>query len=319
MATLKILNAEPENYSAEAAAVLARLGSLANGPFDRAGLLAALPDVDVLIVRLAHRIDREALDRATRLKAIVSATTGLDHIDVEYARTKGVAVLSLRGEVEFLRSIPATAEHTWALLLALVRNLPAATRSVLDGAWERDRFKGHDLSGRRLGVLGFGRIGEKVAVYGNAFGMRVLAFDTQPKHWPDYVKPMASQADLLGQSQVLSVHVPLVPETTNLIGAQELARLPEGALLVNTSRGQVIDEAALVRALESGRLAGTAVDVLAEERSEGLMDSPLIRYARTHTNVLITPHIGGATYESMAATEIFMAQKLKKFLEAASQ
>ena len=319
MPSLRILNAEPENYSAEAASILAGLGEVVNGPLQRADLLAALPGLDILIVRLAHQIDREALEQAGRLKAIVTATTGLDHIDLEYARLKGIAVLSLRGETEFLRSIPATAELTWALLLALVRNLPAAAQSVTSGRWERDLFKGHDLAGRTLGILGLGRIAEKVAVYARAFDMRVIAFDTERKNWPAGVERLASQSDLLRQSQVLTIHVPLNPSTTALIGTTQLALLPRGAVLINTSRGQVIDEAALLQALESGQVAGAALDVLSEERTGDLPASPLIRYTRDHPNLLITPHIGGATYESMAATEIFMAKKLKKYLEEPAQ
>jgi D-3-phosphoglycerate dehydrogenase / 2-oxoglutarate reductase len=315
MAPIRILNAEPENYSAEAASILNGLGQVLNGPMERAELLAALPDVDVLIVRLAHRVDREVLERAAQLKAIVTATTGVDHIDLEAAGAKGVAVLSLRGETEFLRTIPATAEHTWGLLLALIRHVPAAFQSVLGGQWERDRFKGHDLAGQTLGILGLGRIGEMVAGYGQAFRMKVIAFDPQRTSWPKGVERMESQAELLSQSPILSIHVPLNSSTQGLIGASELSLLPQGAWLVNTSRGQVLDETALLQALESGHLSGAAVDVLAEERSEAMLDSPLIQYAREHSNLLITPHIGGATFESMAATEIFMARKLKDFLE----
>jgi D-3-phosphoglycerate dehydrogenase len=311
---VRILNLEPENYSAEALAVLQLLGEVEGGPLRREELLDCIGQYDVLIVRLAHQIDRAVLDRAGRLRAIVSATTGLDHIDVDYAASKGIAVLSLRGETDFLRRIPATAEHTWALLLALVRRIPAAHASVLAGEWQRDRFRGADLAGKTLGLLGLGRIGEKVAGYAQAFGMQVLACDPYRRGWIPGVERLADQAELLRRSQILSVHVPLNAETEGLIGAAELALLPVGALLVNTSRGQVLDEAALLAALESGHLGGAALDVLADERQANLVESPLVRYARTHDNLILTPHIGGATRESMAATEIFMAHKLRAFL-----
>ena len=314
---LRILNAEPEYYSPAARMILERLGTVTDGPFPRPELIARLPDIDVLIVRLGHQVDRAMLEPASRLKVIVSATTGLDHIDTVFAEKKGIAVLSLRGETEFLRSIPATAEHTWALLLALVRNLPGAFQSVLAGEWERDRFKGHDLAGKRLGILGLGRIGEKVARYGLTFGMRVFAHDPYRSGWVDGVERTASLPDLLHQSDVLSIHVPLNEQTVRLVGAAELSCLPAGAVLVNTSRGPVLDEPALLAALESGRLAGAALDVLVGER-ENLSRSPLLAYARTHPNLILTPHIGGATYESMATTEIFMARKLQAFLEGES-
>ena len=311
----RILNLEPQDYSPVARAVLDRLGDVSDGPLTRSELMDRVGECNVLIVRLAHRIDREILDRAGQLRVVVSATTGLDHIDAEYAASKGIAILSLRGEVEFLRGIPATAEHTWALLLALVRNLPAAVQSVRAGEWDRDRFKGHELAGQQLGILGLGRIGEMVAHYGLAFGMRVSAYDPFRQGWMERVERASSQADLFGRSNVLSIHVPLNEQTVRLVGEAELVHLPAGALLVNTARGQVIDELALLQALESGRLAGAALDVLAEETRGQLQTSPLLAYARSHANLIITPHLGGATVESMAATEVFMANKLKEFLE----
>ena len=311
----RILNLEPQDYSPVARAVLDRLGDVSDGPLTRSELMDRVGECNVLIVRLAHRIDREILDRAGQLRVVVSSTTGLDHIDADYAASKGIAILSLRGEVEFLRGIPATAEHTWALLLALVRNLPAAVQSVRAGEWDRDRFKGHELAGQQLGILGLGRIGEMVAHYGLAFGMRVSAYDPFRQGWMERVDRASSQADLFSRSDVLSIHVPLNEQTVRLVGEAELVRLPAGALLVNTARGQVIDELALLQALESGRLAGAALDVLAEETRGQLQTSPLLAYARSHANLIITPHLGGATVESMAATEVFMANKLKEFLE----
>jgi D-3-phosphoglycerate dehydrogenase len=309
------LNIEPDNYSPEAAAILEELGRLDNTVLSGEALMQRLGEYDVMIVRLANQIDSKVIDAGRHLKAIVTATTGLDHIDVAYAQSKGIAILSLRGEYEFLRSIPATAEHTWGLLLALLRHIPAAHQSVLAGEWNRDRFRGRDLAGQTLGILGLGRIGEKIARYGTAFGMRVVAFDPYRKNWIDGVERCASQAELLRRSQVFSIHVPLNDSTRNLIGREELKLLPYNAVLVNTARGEVIDETALVEALENGQLAGAALDVLCDERSEARLASPLVAYARAHNNLVLTPHIGGATLESMAATEIFMARKLQAFLQ----
>ncbi|MBI3159764.1 MAG: hydroxyacid dehydrogenase [Chloroflexi bacterium] len=313
--TLRILNLEPEGYSPEARRILQTCGSVTDGPLDRAALLAALPHVDVLLVRFAHRIDREIFDVAPRLKAIVTAATGTDHIDAATAEERGVRVLSLKGETEFLERVPATAEHTWALLLALLRRLLAAAASVQAGRWERDAFRGNDLAGKHLGLVGVGRIGRIVAGYGLAFGMQVGGYDPAPAKRVDGMRYFETLNELLAWSQVLSLHVPLEPATMGLIGAAELAALPSGAWLVNTSRGAVLDEAALLAALESGHLAGAALDVLTDEatRMRGA-PHPLVEYARTHNNLIITPHIGGATVESMAMTEVFMAEKLKAFL-----
>ncbi len=312
----RILNAEPEGYSDEARAELGRVGEVVDGPLSRAELIAAMPDVDVLIVRLGHNVDREVLDAAPRLRAVVTATTGLDHVDVEHAAARGVEVLSLRGETELLRTVHATAEHTWALLLALVRRIPAAFASVRAGRWDRDRFRGRELAGKRLCIVGLGRVGRQVAGYGLAFGMDVAGHDPHAVDWPDGVARADGLPAALSRADVLTVHVPLRAGTAGLIGAAELAMLPPGAVVVNTSRGEVLDEAALVAALASGRVAGAAVDVIAGERDEERRRrSPLLEYAGEHENVIVTPHLGGATAESMARTELVMACKLAAFLE----
>jgi D-3-phosphoglycerate dehydrogenase len=315
---IRILNAEPANYSTEARCILESIGELHERSLAREKLIACLPEFDVLIVRLGFQVDREVIEAGPRLKAIVTATTGLDHIDVDYAEARGTTVLSLKGETEFLHTIPATAEHTWALLLAVVRHIPQAFESVRRGEWNRDAFRGHDLYGRRLGIVGLGRIGEKVAQYGIAFGMWVAAFDPYREGWPSDVLRCTTLADLLAIADVLSLHPPLSSETENMIGTIELGLLPQGAILINTARGALVDEDALVDALESGQLGGAALDVIRHEREETKrFSNRLLAYSRGHANLLITPHIGGATIESMHKTEEFMAHKLARYLAGA--
>jgi D-3-phosphoglycerate dehydrogenase len=313
---IRILNAEPGQYSDQARAVLRELGEVVERSLMRAELVQVVPDFDVLIVRLGHQVDRVLLDAGRRLRAVVTATTGLDHVDLDHAARRGVAVLSLQGEMEFLRTIPATAEHTWALLLALLRRVAPAFDSVRRGQWERDRFRGRELAGARLGLVGCGRVGRRVARYGLAFDMEVAAYDPHATEWPAGVRRAATLAELASAAEVLTLHVPLVPETRGLIGRRELALLPRGAVLVNTARGDVVDAAALQEALETGRLAGAALDVLPGERDlvAGAAAPALLAYARAHDNLLVTPHVAGATVESMARTELFMAQKLAAFL-----
>jgi D-3-phosphoglycerate dehydrogenase len=314
-----IVNAEPDGYCDAARGILAGLGRVVDGPFDRSGLIQAVADADVLIVRLGHHIDKSVLDVARKLRVIVSATTGVDHIDEAEAARKGITVLTLRGEVAFLETLSATAEHTWALLLALVRRLPAATHAARLGQWERDRFRGRELRGKRLGILGLGRLGHQVARYGIAFGMSVAAYDPKPRSWADGVIRCQSAAELFGMSDIVSIHVPLHYETRAMVSDDLLARMPRGAFLINTARGDIVDETALIASLKSGRLAGAALDVISGEVGGRLADSPTIRYAADHDNLILTPHIGGATYESMAATEIFMAKKLAAFLDAGAR
>jgi D-3-phosphoglycerate dehydrogenase len=176
-------------------------------------------------------------------------------------------------------------------------------------------FRGQELFGRRLGILGLGRVGEKVATYGMAFGMQARAWDPYRLDWTVDVERAKSLDELLPASDVLTVHVPLTSETYHLLGTRELSLLPLGAVLVNTSRGAVVDDGALLRHLEDGRLSGAALDVIEGGSSSGAVaDTPLVKYACEHANLIITPHIGGATVESMAKTEVFMAEKLRRHL-----
>ena len=316
---IHILNAEALDYSPAASAILREIGEVQQADLERGELLTSLKNVNVLIVRLRNQINRQVIDAAPQLKFIVTATTGLDHIDVEYASGRGIVILSLKGEIDFLRSIPATAEHTWGLLLALIRSLPWAYQSVLQGEWDRDHFKGRDLAGRNLGIVGLGRIGEKIARYGQAFGMNVAAHDPYRQAWIADVEQKDSLEALCQQSQIISLHVPLNLETQAMFGAREISWLPRGAVLINTARGAVLDENALLKALESGQLAGAGLDVLSDEtQSDRPTTARLLEYARSHQNLLLTPHIGGATIDSMHATELFMAHKLHQAIKSFS-
>lgn len=306
----RILNLEPAGYSTEAKRILESLGDVDEGPFNRSALLDCVGDYDVMIVRLGHQIDSEVLGRADRLSTILSATTGLNHIDVEKASRRGISVLSLRGEREFLNNIYATAEHTWALILALLRHLPAAHTHVTNGGWDRDRFKGTELHDKCLGIIGLGRIGTKVARYGLAFGMRVLVND--PEVTDDFSETVEqfSLEELLREADVVSLHVNYNESTREMIGENELRAMKPGSVLVNTARGEIISEEALLECLAGGHLGAAAVDVLSGENNGWTSSRRLIEYAKNHSNLLITPHIGGCTQESMEKTEVFMAEKL---------
>ncbi len=306
----KILNSEPENFSAAAKKVYLSVGSYIGRELSRAGLIREIPAYDVLIVRLKNQIDREVIGAGENLKFIISATTGLDHIDLGYAESRKVKVLSLKGEKDFLDSIPATAELTWGLLISLSRRIPFAFDSVRDGIWDRDRFRGHDLSGKRIGIVGLGRIGRKIANFASVFGMHAYAYDPYIERWNQNVKRKDSVEDLMRVSDILSINAALTEETKELIGQKELSLLPRGALVINTSRGAILNSSALLDELRKGNIAGAALDVIPEERDpSGQERSRLFEYARFNSNLIITPHIGGATYESMEMTEIFMANK----------
>jgi D-3-phosphoglycerate dehydrogenase len=260
-------------------------------------------------------VTRDLFESAVRLRAVVSPTTGLNHIDLDAAAEFNVEVFHLRGQAEFLRSIPSTAEHTWALLLALVRRVPEAFESVRQGHWKQEPFRGSELHGKQLGIVGCGRLGSMVAHYGRAFGMSVSTFDPYAEFVPSYVDRCESLEELLLRSEILSVHVPLNAETEGMIGARELESLPESAVLINTSRGEIIDEEALLRVLGSGRLSGAAVDVIRNELAPAEREGSLVSYARSHENLIITPHIGGATREAVEKTDLFIVGRLAEWLK----
>jgi D-3-phosphoglycerate dehydrogenase len=317
---MRILITEPENFSPKALDELRQVGEVTLADLDRAGLEQAVTDAEVLWVRLRHRIDRGVLDRAAGLRVVVSPTTGLNHIDTAELARRGIHLISLRGEVEFLRNVRATAEHTVALMLSLLRNLPAAAAHTLAGGWTRDRFRGRELYEKTVGIVGYGRLGRLVARYLLAFDCRVLAAD--PHVDAAAVEPgvsMVSLDRLLGESDIVSLHVNLDDDTAGFFGASQLNAMKPGALLVNTARGELVDEQALIAALKSGRLAGAALDVLSNERSAGMSGHPLVRYANENNNMIITPHIGGCTLESMYKTEEFLAGKLAQFVAARRQ
>jgi len=308
---------EPEMYPPRALELLRTVGEVQEG---KAELSKVLNEAEVLIVRLKYLLDRKFLAQAPKLKIISTATTGLDHIDLDCARERNITVLSLRGETAFLRTVTATAEHTWGLLLALLRRIPQAHQAVVAGDWDRTRFFGRELQGRTLAIIGLGRIGQMVAQYGLAFRMNVMAYDPFQKEWIDGVMRAASLDEMLPDADVLSVHVPLSKETTHLVGKAEFAALKPGAIILNTSRGAILDEAALVESLESGHLGGAALDVIHDEySSESNLRDRLLNYARTHENLLITPHLGGATHDSLEKVEIFMAEKLVRHLQSTRQ
>ncbi|MEQ9412881.1 MAG: NAD(P)-dependent oxidoreductase, partial [Cyclobacteriaceae bacterium] len=208
--------------------------------------------------------------------------------------------------------IPSTAEHTWALLLALMRNLPSAVNSVKQGNWDRDQFKGNNLSGKRLGIIGLGRVGKQVAHFAKAFKCEVGSYDPYQNRWLGFVQQFSSLKELVRWAEIVTLHIPYSIETHHFIGKELLSSFNKGSILINTSRGGVWDESEVSALVKSGYLAGVATDVLEFELEDTKRpSSPLLKLMASNQNVLITPHIAGATFESMELTEIFIAQKLK--------
>ena len=309
----RILCPEPDSFSSSGLALAASRTDLVATRMTQSEFEEAVSDFDAALVRFNTRIRADLLHKAPRLRAILSPTTGLDHIDMAAAQRLGVSVFHLRGQKRFLKTVSATAELTVALMLAAMRKLPAAVDATREGQWDPAPFRGREVAAKVLGIVGCGRLGSKVARVGVALGMQVRVYDPQVSRLPAGVTAVATLQQLLAEADVLSLHVPLTPGTVHMIGATELGSMKQASVLVNTSRGAIVETAALLDALQSGWLAAAAVDVLEDEEKilRGLAH-PLIEYARAHDNLLITPHIGGATYESVEKTDAFILNRYFK-------
>ncbi len=307
---MKILIAEPDGFSKKALSLLNELGDVTCYPLAQEDVQTALTNYDVIWIRLGLTIRKNDLPSTLHCKFIISATTGLNHIDVEEINKAGCKVLSLKGKVKFLEKITATAEHTIGLLLSLVRMIPAAHTSVLNGNWKRDFFKGRELSGKIFGILGYGRLGKIVAKYCKAFDMKIMVYDPFVIVHDHEIKCAESAEELFQSADYITIHIPLNDATYGLIGKKLLGLMKPDSCLVNTSRGEIIVEADLLTALKQKTMAGAALDVVNDEESFS-ESNPLVQYAQEHDNLLITPHIGGCTSDSMEKCEEFMAQLLK--------
>lgn len=270
----------------------------------RERLLELMGEAQGIVVRSGVRVDRELIEAAPGLRVIGRAGVGLDNIDLEAAREAGAEVVNTP-----VANVISAAEHTMALMLAMCRNLPQADASVRLGEWDRARFRGVELYGKTLGVVGLGRIGSLVAERALAFGMSFLVYD--PYLTPERVAGLGGELvemeRLLAESDFITIHIPLTDETRNLIGWQALAAAKPGVRIVNASRGGVLDEEALLEGLRSGRVAGAALDVFA---SEPMTEGPLLE----HPGIVVTPHLAASTAEAQDRVGEEVAQKMLKIL-----
>ena len=305
---MKILITEPEYLPRELTKPLEKIGRVVEKRLSYEELLEEIVDTDILIIRIETKVDKKVLDKAGKLKLIASMTTGLDNIDLKQAEIMGIKVVSPPGY-----ATTATAEYTMTLVLSLVRKLPWAFDNFREEKWERHKFLGAELSGKTIGIIGFGRIGSRVGKYANAFGMKVVFFD--PYFDSNIAKDIVatrvlSLEDLIEQSDVITLHTFLSKETEKMIRKEHFAKMKKGTIIVNAARGMLINESDLVEALESGKLAGAALDVFEEEPLPPSHE--LMNYARSHDNLLLTPHIAGSTKESIESATRLIVQKIQE-------
>ncbi len=263
-------------------------------------VMAAIPNVDALIIRSATTVDRAMLNAAPKLRLIGRAGVGVDNVDLEAATERGIVVMNAPDG-----NTIATAELTFALMLSLIRYIPAAHASLLSGQWDRKSFVGSELNGKTLGIVGFGRVGRAIAKRAKAFDMDVITFD--PLISPE--APMAmgvapvSLDELLTRSDFITLHAVVTDDNKRMINVESIAKMKPGVRIINAARGKLIDETALAQAIRDGKVAGAGIDVYSQEPPK---DNPLIGLP----GVIHTPHLGASTFEAQDAVAVQIAQQI---------
>jgi D-3-phosphoglycerate dehydrogenase len=263
-------------------------------------------DYDGLIVRSKTQVTAELIERAANLRVVGRAGTGVDNIDVAAATRRGIVVMNAAAG-----NTVTTAEHTWAMLMALARQIPQAAASTKSGKWEKGKFLGVELMNKTLGIIGLGRIGSTVADRARAFGMIVIAYD--PYFTPEAARElgieMTALDDIFARSDFITLHTPLIEATRNIINAASIAKMKTGVRIINCARGGLIDETALADAVGSGKVAGAAIDVFEEEPTP--VDNPLL----VLNQVICTPHLGASTQEAQLGVATMIAEQVLDYLQ----
>jgi D-3-phosphoglycerate dehydrogenase len=272
----------------------------------REELLAVAGDYDAFIIRSRTKIDREVIDRASRLKLVARPGTGLDNVDVEHAKSKGIAIINSPESL-----VEGVAEHVVLLMLALSRNLVPADKSIRSGKWEKNSLMGRELKGKVLGIVGLGRIGRRIAEIAKTLGMSVLVYDViviPQEVLAESDAKVVTLDQVFSSSDYITLHVPMTSETAHLVNAPRLAQMKTTAFLINTSRGGVVDEQALAQALNEGRVGGAALDVFEKEPPSGAIISA--------ANTVLTPHIGGQTEEAQTSAIVAIGERVRDFFSS---
>lgn len=301
---MKILVSDP--LSAEGIKILKEQAEVTEQTFEnREDLIKAIVDYDALVVRSGTKVTAEVIEAGKNLKVIGRAGVGVDNIDVDKATEKGIMVINAPEG-----NTISAAEHTIAMLTALARNISEASVSVKKGEWKRSKFLGVELYQKTLGIVGLGRIGGEVARRCKGMGMKIVAYDPyiSPEQGEKMGIRMASLEETLKEADFITLHLPMVSKTYHLIGEEQFAMMKEGVRIVNCARGGLIDEQALCRAIEEGKVAGAALDVF---ETEPPRECPLIK----HSNVIMTPHLGASTREAQVNVAVQVAGQVLKALK----
>lgn len=309
---IKILIAETTNFNQQVVSILKQYAVVDMIEINQEQVAYVLNNYDVFWFRLRFNINSKLINFTQKCKFIVCPVTGLDHIDLEACDKKGIKVISLKGELEFLKKVRATAELTLGLTLALIRKIPDAVNNTKLGLWDREPFLGKEIFEKKIGILGFGRLGQITASYFFNLGAQVFIYDIKNINSDDFTV-VKDINELFSTCDIVSVHVNLTDSNYHFIGIEQFNVMKKGSYFVNTSRGQLVNSNDLIYALEKGYLAGAAIDVIENEFNNE--NDELLKYCQTHNNLIITPHIGGSTYESFEKTEMFLAEKLVELIK----
>lgn len=283
-------------------------------PLSKDEMLKAIGDADILIMRVDPKIDREILDAAKNLKFIGVCAVGLNHIDLDYAKEKGIQVFNAPG-----LNANAVAELTISKMLDISRNTIPANHDVKENhIWDKYKYIGRELRGKTLGIMGFGRIGRRVGELGKAFKMDIVAYDPflKPEQFEAEGAKGMGVEELIRTSDFISIHVPLTPETKNLFNKESIGRMKDGAVVLNMSRGGIVNEKDMYEALKAGRIGGYASDVLENELAgSGLsgndeFNSPLFEC----DNFIVTPHLGAQTTDAARDIGLYITGKVKEVM-----
>ena len=276
----------------------------------REDALLLLNDIGIIVVRSKFLIDREVIDSAPSLKAIARAGAGIDNIDEEYAKFKNIKIFHAAAG-----NSDAVAEHTMAMILGLLAKIASADKSVRNGIWDREKYRGIELKGKTVGILGYGNMGQAVAVRLKSFGCKIIAYDKYLMDWPDENASRVEFEQLCLESEILTLHIPLTSETNGLVDIEFLKKFRKGLFLLNMSRGKILSLEGLSTLLQQGLLSGVALDVLEDEpplkKNQALSAKYLSLFERE--DVLFSPHIGGWTIESYKKIATVLEDKIRQF------
>lgn len=315
-----ILIAE-KDFSTKAKNILKKVGRVIDF-VSIESFISNLPLADIIITGLEVRFDRDLLNKTVNLKLIGSRTTQLRYIDLDECNKKGIVVINIKANSSVLKKTYSTAEETIALILALSRNISSAFDSIKNGEWDRKKYLGSELHGKTMGLIGFGRLGKMVSHYGVSFGMKVLAYDpfVDHKEIEKYGAYKTNLESVFKKSDVVSLHSIYNDSTFQMIGEKHFKMMKPSAIFINTARGEITDEKALLSALSNRVIFGAALDTLSNESPDGehIKNNPLVDYAKKNSNLIIVPHLGGSTMEANERTQIYISnlvlKEIKKWL-----